>query len=219
MSAGPPSPRTTVKRLPERGHYDRETIHAILDEGLVCHVGFAVEGKPVVIPTTYGRVGDELFIHGSPASRTLRGLKNGTIEACVTVTLLDGLVLAKSSFHHSMNYRSVVVFGTATEIRDRDERRAALDAIVDHILPGRSGEARAPSELELKGTTVLRLSLVEASAKVRTGGPKDDDDDHALPVWTGVLPLRLTAGEARPDEGDTWPVPTSLESRRRKMRA
>jgi nitroimidazol reductase NimA-like FMN-containing flavoprotein (pyridoxamine 5'-phosphate oxidase superfamily) len=188
------TPRTTLKRLPKRGTYDRETIEAILDEGFICHVGFVSDGKPFVIPTGYARVGDRLIIHGSQASRMLRTLGQG-IEVCVTVTLIDGLVLARSAFHHSMNYRSVVVFGRATLVEDPDDKIAALLALSEHMIPGRWDDVRAPNEQEMKQTTVLSVPLTEASAKVRTGPPLDDEEDYDLPVWAGVIPLGLVAGE------------------------
>jgi uncharacterized protein len=193
-----PTPRTTVRRLPDRARYDADSVRAILDEGLVCHVGFVDEGQPFVIPSTYARLGDRVVVHGSAASRMIRALAGGT-AACVTVTLLDGLVLARSAFHHSMNYRSVVVVGVASEITDPAEKARALDAIVDHVAPGRLGEVRAPSPLELKATRVVWLPLSEASAKVRTGPPKDDEEDHALDCWAGELPLRLVALDPVPD--------------------
>lgn len=199
-SRGGPTPRTTVRRLPDRARYDRDTLHAILDEGLVCHVGFVDEGQPFVIPCSYARVDDRLVLHGSAASRMLRALAGGA-PACVSVTLLDGLVLARSAFHHSVNYRSVVVVGRAAEITDPGEKRRALDAIVDHVAPGRAAEVRPPSELELRATRVVWLPLDEASAKVRTGPPKDDEPDLALDVWAGELPLRLEAKEPVPDPG------------------
>jgi nitroimidazol reductase NimA-like FMN-containing flavoprotein (pyridoxamine 5'-phosphate oxidase superfamily) len=179
--------------VPERASYDREAAHAILDEGLVAHVGLATDDGPVVIPMLYGRDGDTLLLHGSPASRLLRGGAKGT-QMCVTVTLVDGLVLARSAFHHSMNYRSVVVFGQATPIADLDRRRAALDRLVEHIVPGRSAEAREPNEREVRGTLVLALPLDECSVKVRAGKPLDEDDDMDLPVWAGVIPLTTVAG-------------------------
>jgi len=188
----PPSPKTTIKRIPQRGSYERDTIYQILDEGLVCHVGFVADGQPFVIPTAYGRVDDTLYIHGSPASRMLRSLQQG-IDVCVTVTLLDGLVLARSAFHHSMNYRSVVVFGTATLVQDAEQKLVALRAFTEHVIPGRWSEVRSPSRNELAGTLVLSLPLVEASAKVRTGGPNDDATDYELRVWAGEIPLQLTA--------------------------
>ena len=194
------TPRTTLKRLPTRGSYERATIDAILDEGLVCHLGFAVDGQPYVLPTTYARVGDVVYVHGSAASRMMRGLGAGT-AACLTVTLLDGLVLARSAFHHSMNYRTVVLLGTMQLIDDPAERVAALDAIVEHVVPGRMSDLRVSTAQELKATTVLRLPITEASAKVRTGGPLDDADDLTQPCWAGVLPLSLTphAPIAAPD--------------------
>jgi hypothetical protein len=195
---GGPTPRTTVRRLPDRARYDRDTVHAILDEGLVCHVGFVDEGQPFVIPSSYARVGDRLVLHGSAASRMVKALAGGA-PACVTVTLLDGLVLARSGFHHSMNFRSVVVLGRAAEITDPGEKRLALDAIVDHVAPGRAASVRPPSEGELRATRVVWLPLDEASAKVRTGPPKDDETDLALDVWAGELPLRLEAQEPVPD--------------------
>jgi nitroimidazol reductase NimA-like FMN-containing flavoprotein (pyridoxamine 5'-phosphate oxidase superfamily) len=188
-----PTDRTRLKRLPARGRYERDVIHGILDEALVCHVGFAVEGNPVVIPTIHARRGDELFVHGSPASRMLRALDAG-VQLCVTVTLVDALVLARSAFHHSLNYRSVVVFGTARAVVDRSEKLDALRTIVDHIAPGRWDRVRPPSEKELRATLVLALPLSEASAKVRTGPPVDDEPDYALPVWAGELPLRIVPG-------------------------
>ena len=185
-----PTSRTTLKRLPKRGAFDRETVHRILDEGLFCHLGFVAEGQPYVLPTIYARAQDTLYVHGSAASRMMGTLARG-VPVCLTVTLLDGLVLARSAFHHSMNYRSVVVLGTAAEVKDRVEKRRALDAIVDHVAAGRSGEARGPNDNELAATRVLSLPLEEVSAKVRTGPPIDDDEDSAWPVWAGVLPLRL----------------------------
>ena len=189
----PQTDRTTLKRLPKRGRYERETVYGILDEGFICHVGFAVEGRPVVIPTGYARVGDKLYIHGSQASRMLRTLAAG-VDVCVTVTLVDGLVLARSAFHHSINYRSVVMFGRATIVDDREAKLAALFAFSEQVIPGRWNDVREPTEQELRATTVLSLPLVEVSAKVRTGPPIDDDEDYALNVWAGVLPLKIEAG-------------------------
>ena len=186
--------RTKLKRLPKRGYFDRETVYGILDEGFICHVGFAPEGRPVVIPTGYARVDDKLYIHGSQASRMLRTLSGG-VDACVTVTIVDGLVLARSAFHHSMNYRSVVIFGRATLVSDRDEKNAALLALSEHIIRGRWADVREPTEEELIQTTVLSLPLMEASAKIRTGPPLDDEEDYAMSVWAGVIPLKLEAGE------------------------
>lgn len=192
------TPRTQIKRFQQRGEFERQVIYQILDEGLVCHVGFAVDGQPFVIPTAYGRVGDRLYIHGSPASRMLRSLQSG-IAVCVTVTLLDGLVLARSAFHHSMNYRSVVIFGTATTVQDPNQKLEALEAFTEHIIPRRWAEVRQPNRQELQGTLVLSLPLDEASAKVRTGSPNDDEADYSLPVWAGVVPLQMIAGEAIAD--------------------
>ena len=189
----PPSDRTTLRRVPERGSHDRAVADAILDEGLVAHVGLATDDGPVVIPMLYARDGDRLLLHGSPASRLLRAGAQGT-EMCVTVTLVDGLVLARSAFHHSMNYRSVVVFGRALPIDDLDERRAALDVVVEHIVPGRTSDARVPDEKEVRGTLVLALPLDEFSVKVRAGGPIDEDRDMDLPHWAGVVPLATVAG-------------------------
>ena len=189
-----PTERTQVRRLPKRGVYDAAQIHAILDEGRICHVGFAVDGQPYVVPTGYVRVGDQLYIHGSAASRMLRSLDQG-IAACVTVTLLDALVLARSAFHHSMNYRSVVVVGTARLVADAAEKLGALHAFTNHIVPGRWEEVRPPNDQELKGTTVLALRLDEVSAKVRTGPPLDDDEDYSLPVWAGLIPVETRFGQ------------------------
>jgi hypothetical protein len=189
---------TRVRRHPERGAYDRETIAAILDEAFVCHLGFVHDGRPFVIPTIHARSGDVLYLHGSPASRMLRTLSDG-VDICVTVTLLDGLVLARSVYNHSMNYRSAVVLGRAREVTDRDEKLAALATIVEHMVPGRSGDARPPSDKELAGTLVLALALDEASAKIRNGPPSDFDDDLDLPVWSGVVPMRLVLDPPEPD--------------------
>jgi nitroimidazol reductase NimA-like FMN-containing flavoprotein (pyridoxamine 5'-phosphate oxidase superfamily) len=186
--------RTTLKRLPDRARYERQTVYKILDEGLVCHVGFAIDARPYVIPTSYWRIEDSLYIHGSAASRMLRTLEGG-IDVCVTVTLLDGLVLARSAFHHSVNYRSVVAFGTATVVTDAQEKLAALEAFSEHVIPGRWQDVRQPTESELKATLVLRLPLEEVSAKVRTGPPKDDEEDYSLTVWAGEVPLQVAAGE------------------------
>lgn len=186
--------RTRLKRLPKRGHFDRETINAILDEAVICHIGFVAGGQPYVIPTGYARIGDDLMIHGSSASRMLRSIADG-IDVCVTVTLIDGLVLARSAFHHSMNYRSVVILGKAEMVTEPEEKDKALEAFSEHVIPGRWAEVRWPSKLELKATTVLRLPITEASAKIRTGDPIDDEEDYSMNVWAGVLPLTLTPGE------------------------
>src|SRR2546429_5117893 len=212
MTEPSPTPRTRVRRLPSRASYDRTTIHAILDEGLVCHIGFVHEGQPFVLPTTYARLGDALVLHGSAASRMLRELRDG-IPVCVTVTLLDGLVLARSAFHHSMNYRSVVILGVAAEVTGAAERRRALEAIVEHVNPGRWQQVRPPNDRELKATIVLRLPIVEASAKVRTGPPLDDGEDLGWPCWAGHVPLRLVALEPVPD-GQPPPGVTAPNGRR-----
>ena len=185
--------RTRLKRLPKRGRFDRDVINAILDEAFFCHVGFVVDGQPYVIPTGFARIGDDLMIHGSSASRMMRNLASG-VDVCVTATLVDGLVLARSAFHHSVNYRSVVVLGRAELVEGDEAKNAALEAFTEHIIRGRWADVRWPTELELKATTVLRLPITEASAKIRTGDPVDDDEDYALDVWAGVLPLRIEAG-------------------------
>jgi len=189
-----PTARTRVVREAERAAYDRETVYQILDEGFLCHVGFAVEGQPFVIPTSYGRVESNLYIHGSAASRMLRQMKDG-VAVCVTVTLLDGLVLARSIFNHSMNYRSVVILGKATLVDDPKEKIEALYSLSQHILPGRWDDSRQPNERELKATSVLRVPIEEFSAKVRVGPPVDDEPDYAFPTWAGVVPLEMVAGE------------------------
>ncbi len=182
--------RTRIRRMPKRASYDAAVVEAILSEGLYCHVGFSVDGQPYVIPTVYARIEDHLYIHGSAASRMLRTIGE-RVAVCVTVSLLDGLVLARSTFHHSMNYRSVVVLGQATEVTDPDEKMAALKAIVDHVMVGRWEDVREPSAQELKATSVIRVPLEEASAKIRTGPPVDDEEDYQLDCWAGELPLRL----------------------------
>jgi hypothetical protein len=193
-----PTQRTRVVREPERAVYDREAAYRILDEGFICHVGFAVDGQPFVIPTSYGREGANLYIHGSAASRMLRQLKT-EVPVCVTVTLLDGLVLARSVFNHSMNYRSVVVLGKATLVDDSEEKLAALRVLSEHILPGRWDDARQPNERELKATSVLRVPIEEFSAKVRIGPPIDDEEDYSFPTWAGVVPLEMSVGKAIDD--------------------
>lgn len=208
--------RNTVKRASKRGNYERELVYQVLDEGLVCHVGFVVDDQPFVIPTAYGRIGDRLYIHGSPASRMLKTLQNG-IEVCVTVTLLDGLVLARSAFHHSMNYRSVVIFGKASKIADEVEKLTALQAFTEHILPNRWQQVRVPNPQEMLGTLVLSLPINEASAKIRTGDPLDDEEDYQLPVWAGTLPLELTPKLPVPDRlSTTIAIPNDLLTYSRK---
>jgi len=198
MDSYTPTPRTQLKRLAKRAVYDKTQVHSILDEGYFCHVGFTVDGQPYVIPTGYARVGDHIYIHGSAASRMLRTLEEG-IEVCVTVTLVDGFVLARSAFHHSINYRSVVVLGKARLVTDPDEKLTALRSFTNHVVPGRWDEVRKPTAQELKSTTVLALPLEEVSAKVRTGTPIDDEEDYALPIWAGVVPIRTTIAEPVPD--------------------
>lgn len=188
-----PTARTRVIREAERGVYDRAAAYQILDEGFICHVGFVVDSQPFVIPTAYGRAADNLYIHGSAASRMLRRVDQG-VPVCVTVTLLEGLVLARSIFNHSMNYRSVVVLGTATAVEDREEKLAALQSLSEHILPGRWAESRQPNEKEIKATLVMRLPIEEFSAKVRQGPPIDDEPDYTFPTWAGVIPLTMVAG-------------------------
>jgi uncharacterized protein len=210
-----PTARAKVKRHPERGDYDRATIDPILDEALICHVGFVVDGHPFVIPTIHARDGDTLYIHGSPGSRMLRTVKEG-VDVCVTVTLLDGLVLARSVYNHSMNYRSVVVLGKAHEVTEREEKLRAMRRVVDQVVPGRWDDARQPNEAEIKGTTILAISLEEASAKIRTGPPTDDETDLALPVWAGVIPLELRASApVAEDSVDGVPPPYATHYRRR----
>lgn len=194
-----PTERTRVVREPQRGVYDRDVIYKILDEGLVCHAGFVADGQPFVIPTLYARVGDAIYFHGSAASRMLRGAAEEG-QVCVTVTLTDGIVLARSAFNHSMNYRSVVALGKATLVEQAEEKLAALRAFTEKILPGRWEDARQPNEKELKATSILRLPLTEVSAKIRTGPPADDAEDYELPIWAGVIPLHVAAGAPIRDE-------------------
>ncbi len=215
-----PTARTRVTREPERGVYDRAAAYQVLDEAFICHVGFVVDNQPFVIPTGYGRSGDNLYIHGSAASRMLRNLDQG-IAVCVTVTLLDGLVLARSIFNHSMNYRSVVVLGTAVAVEDPAEKLRALRALSEHILPGRWEESRQPNERELKATLVMRLPITEFSAKVRTGPPIDNEEDYSFPTWAGVVPLRTVAGSAinDPKLDPKTRVPDHVRSYSRTARA
>src|ERR1700728_3232396 len=216
-----PTARTRVVREAERAAYDRETVYQILDEGFLCHVGFAVEGQPFVIPTSYGRVESNLYIHGSAASRMLRQMKDG-VAVCVTVTLLDGLVLARSIFNHSMNYRSVVILGKATLVDDPKEKIEALHALSQHILPGRWDDSRQPNERELKATSVLRVPIEEFSAKVRVGPPIDDEEDYSFATWAGVVPLEMAAGEpiddARLLAGTEVPEDARADTRQRSSR-
>jgi hypothetical protein len=194
-----PSERSRVKRSHLRGAYDRETVYGILDAGLLCHVGYVIDGQPYVTPTCYWREGDKLYWHGSSASRMLRTLDTG-VPVCLTVSMLDGLVLARSGFHSSINYRSVMAYGTAKAITDAEEKLAALVAFSERLTPGRWDELREANEQELKATTVVAMTIDEASAKIRTGGPNDDEEDYALDIWAGVVPVTTTIGEAIPDE-------------------
>jgi uncharacterized protein len=214
-----PSARTRLAREADRAVYDRAAAYQILDEGFICHVGFAVEGQPFVIPTGYGRVGDNLYIHGSAASRMLRRVDEG-VAVCITVTLLDGLVLARSIFNHSMNYRSVVILGTAVAVTDAKEKLEALRLLSEHILPGRWAESRQPNEKELKATLVMRVPIEEFSAKVRKGPPIDDEEDYAFSTWAGVIPLQMVPGEPvndpRLDSGCEVPAYAQHYSRKRR---
>jgi uncharacterized protein len=213
MSDFQPTQRTQVKRLPKRGRYDRETVDQILDSAFVCHVGFSVDGQPYVIPTNFGRSEDTLYLHGSAASRMLKTLSAG-VPVCVTVTHVDGLVLARSAFHHSVNYRSVVILGMARLVEDPAEKMEALRIFTNHVMKGRWEDIRWPNEQEMKATTVLAVPLEEVSAKVRTGGPVDDEEDYAMPVWAGVLPLETVTKEPIPDElrKNDPPVPEYMKN-------
>src|SRR5271155_816723 len=217
LSNHSPTARTRVVREPQRAVYDREAVNQILDEAFLCHVGFVADAQPIVIPTSYGRDGDTLYIHGSAASRMLRNLDQG-IPVCITVTLLDGLVLARSVFNHSMNYRSVVILGTATLVDDPAEKLAALRALSQHIIPGRWDDSRQPNEKELKATSVLRLPITEFSAKVRVGPPIDDEEDYEFPTWAGVIPLEIEIkpGAAIRDERCEQDLPEYLKNYSRK---
>jgi nitroimidazol reductase NimA-like FMN-containing flavoprotein (pyridoxamine 5'-phosphate oxidase superfamily) len=217
VTSYPPSPRTTPTRHAERVGYDRDVVHAVLDEALLAHVGFVVDGRPVVLPQLHARVGDVLYLHGSTGARAMLTARDTGLDVCVTVTLVDGLVLARSAFHHSINYRSVVVHGTATLVEDPDEKAAVLADLVDHVAPGRPDEVRGPNRRELAATTVLRLPLEEVSVKVRTGPPVDEPEDLALPYWAGVLPLTSGAGtpEPAPELPGTAQVPGHVRNWRR----
>ena len=210
-----PTPRTRVVREPDRAVYDREAVNHLLDEGFLCHVGFVVDGQPFVIPTSYGREGDVLYIHGSAASRMLRNLSQG-IRVCITVTLLDGLVLARSIFNHSMNYRSVVILGTATLVDDPEEKLKALRVLSEHIMPHRWDDSRQPNEKELKATSALRVPIEEFSAKVRQGPAIDDEPDYSFPTWAGVIPLDTTVGTPIRDERCQLELPEYLRKYSRK---
>jgi len=193
-----PTARSRVKRRPNRAHYDRETIYAILDAGFICHVGYAIEGQPYVTPTAYWREADHVYWHGSAASRMLRHLEKG-VECCLTVTHLDGLVLARSGFHHSLDYRSAMLFGRAHKVTDADEKLAKMENFVNRVVPGRWPDLRPVNKKELKATTLLGMEIAEASAKVRAAGVIDDEEDYQLPIWAGVVPVRMVAGAARDD--------------------
>lgn len=210
MSSYPRSPSTTPTRNPDRARYARTAVHAVLDEALVAHVGFVVDGAPVVLPHLHVRVDDTLYLHGSTGARALRAAADGGLSVCVTVTLLDGLVLARSAFHHSVDYRSVVAHGVARPVLDEGEKRRVLDALVDHVARGRAAQTRPPSARELAATALLALPLEQASLKARTGGPRDDDADLALPHWAGVLPLSLRPGPPVPDAGVVADVPAGV---------
>ena len=195
-----PTERTQVKRRAMRGVYDKPQVHAILDQGVICHVGFVINGQPFVIPTAYARSGEQVYIHGAPASRLMRPVQGQEMDLCLTVTLVDGLVLARSAFHTSINYRSVVVLGKARHITDPAEKREALRCVTNHVIPGRWEQAKQPSDQDIKGTSVLALPLEEVSAKIRTGPPVDDEEDYALPIWGGVVPVVQSFGEPIPDD-------------------
>jgi nitroimidazol reductase NimA-like FMN-containing flavoprotein (pyridoxamine 5'-phosphate oxidase superfamily) len=215
MESFKPTGRTQVHRYPTRGVYDKAQVCGILDEGFLCHAGFVVDGQPYVIPTGYARYGEHLYIHGSAASRMLRTLHGG-VDVCVTVTLVDAFVLARSGFHHSMNYRSVVVLGKARLVTDREEKLTALRSFTNHIVPGRWEEVRPPTEQELKATSVLALPLEEVSAKIRAGGPIDDEEDYSLPIWAGIVPVGIRTGEPVADNRllDGIPAPDPERFRR-----
>jgi nitroimidazol reductase NimA-like FMN-containing flavoprotein (pyridoxamine 5'-phosphate oxidase superfamily) len=208
----PPTARTTPSRRSDRVAYDPARVHAILDEAISCHLGFVVDGEPRLLPTLHVRIGTTLYVHGSTGSRPMLAARGGGLAVCVAVTLLDGLVLARSQFHHSANYRSVVAHGTARPVNDEAELRRVLAALVEKVAPGRGADSRPPTRRELAQTAVLALPLADVSAKVRTGGVSDDPEDHALPYWAGVVPLRLVAGQPQPDAGVAVPVPPYLGS-------
>jgi uncharacterized protein len=210
-----PTARTRVVREPQRAVYHRDAVNQILDEAFLCHVGFVADGQPFVIPTSYGRDGDMLYIHGSAASRMLRNIDQG-VPVCITVTLLDGLVLARSVFNHSMNYRSVVILGVATLVDDPAEKIAALRALSEHIIPSRWDDSRQPNEKELKATSVLRLPITEFSAKVRVGPPLDDEEDYSFPTWAGVIPLEMNSGTPIRDDRCNQELPAYLKNSSRK---
>ncbi len=199
MTDLPPTPRTEVRRIAERGVYDRAVINAILDEALICYVGLNHNGRPAVVPTVHARLGDTLYIHGSPASRMLRQMKRGA-EICVTTAIIDGLVVARTPFHNSMNYRSVIVYGSPRFVDDPEEKMAAFAAITEHVIPGRWVDSRPPNDKEVTGTLIVAITLDEASAKVRVGGPKDEPEDYDLPIWAGVVPVARVYGKPIVDD-------------------
>ena len=204
----PVSERTTLHRYAHRAFYDRPTVNGILDEGIVCHVGLQTEsGFPVVIPVAYGRVGDAVYLHGSAASRLFRGARSPVVEICMTVTFVDGLVVARSTYNTDINYRSVVIIGEASEVKDLEEKRVGLEALVEHIIPGRTRDARPPTEKELRSTMLLKLPLTESSAKIRTGWPSDDDEDYDLPIWAGVIPFTHQIGAPEDDPALRFELP------------
>ncbi len=213
MDDYPVTERTRLRRAHERGHFDRETVYGILDAELICHLGYVVDGQPFVAPTSYWRDGNRVYVHGSSASRAMRVGESG-VEVCITVTLLDGLVMARSGYHHSLNYRSVMMFGAAVLVDGRAEKLAALEAFMERVAPGRWDECRPITEQELKATTVLSLELNDVSAKVRTGPPSDDEEDYALPIWAGVVPVRQVVGTPEPDPrmDPPRPVPENVTS-------
>jgi nitroimidazol reductase NimA-like FMN-containing flavoprotein (pyridoxamine 5'-phosphate oxidase superfamily) len=218
LNSSNPTPRTRVVREPQRAVYDRDAVNHILDEALFCHVGFVADGQPFVIPMSFGRDGDVLYIHGSTASRMVRNLEQG-VPVCITVTLVDGLVLARSVFNHSMNYRSVVILGTATLVDDPAEKLSALRALSEHILPHRWDDSRQPKEKELKATSVLRLPISEFSAKVRVGPPVDDEEDYSFPTWAGVIPLEMNSGTPIRDERCKQDLPAYLNNHSRRKKS
>lgn len=199
MNEFSPTERTKVKRLAKRGFYDKETVYSILDEAIICHVGFTINGRPFIIPTAYVRIKDYIYIHGANSNRMINAISSGS-EACITVTLLDGYVLARSAFHHSMNYRSVVMFGKGEVVEDKEEKIAALKAFTEHMMPNRWDDVRKPTDKELNATSILKLRIEEASAKIRTGPAVDDEEDYVLDVWAGVLPVITTCGNLQRDE-------------------
>lgn len=212
--------RNRVRRLPKRGEYDKDTVYRIIDEALICHVGFVKEDGPFVIPTIHARMGDAIVLHGSKGNRLLNHIQAGN-EVCITVTLVDGLVLARSVFHHSMNYRSVVLFGKGEIVSSKEEKLKALEIITEHVMPGRWKDARGPNEKELASTTVVSIPIESASAKIRTGPPIDDDEDYSLPVWAGILPLiqRVLPPEDDPDLGDGISLPEYIVDYCRKFQS